>query len=93
MGLRLSVCALIFLLTTPAFGQNTPDSATVLVRRIVLPGNKKTRPYIILREVPFREGDRVPVARLNDLLQKAHEQLMNTFLFIDVTPGVMNWPS
>lgn len=91
MGFRLSVCVIILLLTTAASGQNTPDSATVLVRRIVLQGNKKTRPYIILREVPFREGDRIPVSKLNDLLQKAHDQLMNTFLFIGVTPGVMNW--
>ena len=102
MGFRVSVCILILLLAARASGQNTGnpfagdttharDTGTVVIRRIVLDGNKKTRPYIILREIPFREGDRVPVARMGDLLQKAHDQLMNTFLFIDVVPGVMNW--
>lgn len=31
------------------------------------------------------------MAALQDYLRKAHDQLMNTFLFIDVIPGIMNW--
>lgn len=102
MVFRVGVCILIFLWTIRASGQNMgnpfkgdtshiADTSTVMVRRIVLVGNKKTRPFIILREVPFREGDRIPVARMASLLQTAHDQLMNTFLFIDVVPGIMAW--
>jgi hypothetical protein len=88
MGLRVGVCAMLLFWASFASGQ---DTSTVVVRRIVLIGNKKTKPFIILREMPFREGDRIPVARLADLLGKAHDQLMNTFLFINVVPGVMGW--
>ncbi|TDW99883.1 BamA/TamA family outer membrane protein [Dinghuibacter silviterrae] len=85
---RLCVCALLLLQTVVVSAQ---DTSTVVVRRIVLTGNKKTKSFIILREVPFRAGDRVPVAQLTGLLQKAHDQLMNTFLFINVVPGIMGW--
>jgi hypothetical protein len=74
--------------------QSTPassDTSTVVIRQIQLIGNKKTKPFIIFRELPFQEGERISVTAVNDLLQKAHDQLMNTFLFIDVVPGVKNW--
>jgi outer membrane protein assembly factor BamA len=67
------------------------DTATVIVRHIELSGNKKTHAYIILRELPFQEGDRIPAAAVPQYLEKAHDQLMNTFLFIDVAPGIKNW--
>jgi outer membrane protein assembly factor BamA len=69
----------------------TQDTTTVLIRHILLSGNKKTKPYIIYRELPFKEGDRLPVSELGAYLQKAHDLLMNTFLFIDVVPGVKGW--
>jgi hypothetical protein len=69
----------------------TSDTATVVIRTIELSGNKKTKPYVIYRELPFQEGERIPVRALNDYLQKAHDQLMNLFLFIDVIPGTKNW--
>lgn len=34
----------------------TSDTATVVIRTILLTGNKKTKPYIIYRELPFKEG-------------------------------------
>ncbi len=58
--------------------------APFIVRHIVIQGNRKTNPKIILREIPFREGDRF---RLQDLVRKfedARKQLMNTALFHDV---------
>jgi outer membrane protein assembly factor BamA len=52
-----------------------------IVRNIVILGNKRTRPDIILREIPFKPGD---VYLLQDLVVKfevARRQLMNTSLF------------
>lgn len=52
-----------------------------IVRNIVILGNKKTRPDIILREIPFKPGD---VFLLQDLVGRfeiARRQLMNTALF------------
>jgi outer membrane protein assembly factor BamA len=54
------------------------------IRHIVLTGNKKTRPDIILREIPFRAGE---TYRHNVLFKKfdiARRQLMNTSLFHEV---------
>ena len=52
-----------------------------IVRTIIIEGNKRTRPDIILREIPFKSGD---VYLLQDLVKKfegARQQLMNTALF------------
>ena len=71
-------------------GQNKDSTTSTLtptgvkpfiVRNIVILGNKKTIPDIILREIPFKPGD---VYLLQDLVAKfevARRQLMNTSLF------------
>ena len=54
------------------------------VNDIVINGDRKTKSYIIEREVPFKRGDSL---YLNELVQKfdiARRQLMNTRLFNDV---------
>jgi outer membrane protein assembly factor BamA len=54
------------------------------VNEIVINGDRKTKSYIIEREVPFKRGDSL---YLNELVQKfdlARRQLMNTRLFNDV---------
>lgn len=59
-------------------------TAPLHITEIVVTGNAKTRPFIILRELPFRKGDLVAVDKLSDQLKLAKEQLMNTTLFVDV---------
>lgn len=57
------------------------DEKPFIVRNIIIEGNKRTRPDIILREIPFKPGD---VYLLQDLVKKfedARRQLMNTSLF------------
>lgn len=51
------------------------------VRKIYLSGNKRTRPYIILREIPFSEGDTMQLTQLASLFEKAQHNLMNIALF------------
>ncbi|HMR91126.1 MAG TPA: POTRA domain-containing protein [Chitinophagaceae bacterium] len=61
-----------------------PREARFMVRNIVIEGNKKTKPSVILRELFFRPGDSL---RLPDLVEKfelARQQLMNTTLFHEV---------
>ena len=55
-----------------------------LVGEVKVNGNKKTKEYIILREVPFKKGDRLPAADLEKVLIQAKQQVMNTLLFVDV---------
>ncbi|MCP9750473.1 POTRA domain-containing protein [Ferruginibacter sp. HRS2-29] len=69
--------------TTLAFLQKD-TSAFVQVTSINISGNKKTKGYIILREMQFKEGDSIPTFALAQNLQQAHDQVYNTTLFSDV---------
>ncbi|HPH22318.1 MAG TPA: POTRA domain-containing protein [Chitinophagaceae bacterium] len=61
------------------------DTTIYTIGSIVLKGNKKTKNYIVFREVPFKEGDVVTPAQLTEKLELAREQIMNTALFVDAT--------
>jgi outer membrane protein assembly factor BamA len=71
----------------PTPGMETPglDLADSLrpfvIRNIIITGNKKTKPYIIERELPFYRGDSVNLAELVSKFDRARELLMNTTLF------------
>lgn len=68
----------------------TPDTDTTLKRPsfciadIIITGNKKTKPYIIERELPFKRGDSVYLPELVSAFQRARELLFNTRLFNEV---------
>jgi outer membrane protein assembly factor BamA len=59
---------------------NLPDSL-VIVRNINISGNKITKPYIILRELSFREGDTLFVPDMPSIVERCEDNLMNTGLF------------
>ncbi|HEX8358070.1 MAG TPA: POTRA domain-containing protein, partial [Segetibacter sp.] len=56
----------------------------VVISDIVLTGFKKTKPYIIQREVPFKKGQLIASSELTDKLKLSKQQLMNSALFVDV---------
>jgi outer membrane protein assembly factor BamA len=58
--------------------------SVVVISAIVLNGFKKTKPYIIQREVSFKEGQSIATNELTDKLKLSKQQLMNTSLFVDV---------
>ncbi|NDA60712.1 MAG: hypothetical protein EBX50_01595 [Chitinophagia bacterium] len=69
---------------TGGIGDSTILSTPLQISEIIVTGNAKTRPFIILRELPFRKGDTIAVSNLPNQLKLAKEQLMNTSLFVDV---------
>jgi outer membrane protein assembly factor BamA len=58
--------------------------AKIKISAIEITGNKKTRAYIILRELPFKEGDIISKDSLVTLNTIAQQQLVNTALFLEV---------
>ncbi|WP_346235921.1 POTRA domain-containing protein [Niabella insulamsoli] len=58
-----------------------PDSS-IVVRHINFIGNKKTRRVIMLRELPFAEGDSIKISEMPALLSQAKRQLLNLSLFL-----------
>ena len=60
------------------------SSAKLVVRKIILKGNKKTRNYLILREIQFKPGDSIIIGTINETFQLARQQVYNTTLFHEV---------
>lgn len=52
-----------------------------VINDIIISGNRKTKPYIIKRELPFAIGDSVNLSELVNRFDRAKEWLMNTALF------------
>lgn len=61
------------------------DSSLKLhVNNIVITGNKKTKFYIIEREMQFKKGDSIIIEKLNTAMEEARRLIYNTNLFTDV---------
>jgi len=60
-------------------------SAQIKISSIQITGNKKTKPYIILRELPFHESDIISRDSLAIIDTISEQQLFNTALFEQVT--------
>lgn len=61
--------------------QRVAPPAYVVIDTVTLEGNRKTKPYLILRELEFAPGDTLPVADLGETLERNRLRLMNTGLF------------
>ena len=55
-----------------------------IISKIFVNGNKKTKDYVVKRELPFQEGDSVILNELVDKFRLGKQQLVNTRLFNDV---------
>ena len=63
----------------------------IVVRKILLEGNKKTKARVILRELNFQEGDTLTMADLGDRLEWNRKMVMNTGLFVKAAVNIKNW--
>jgi outer membrane protein assembly factor BamA len=69
---------------------NVTDTSLILIADVSVHGNKKTKPYIIEREIPFKQGQYIKYNDLEKLLILAQQQVMNTALFTKVSAYVQN---
>jgi outer membrane protein assembly factor BamA len=67
------------------------DSAYLVVRNVIVQGNKRTRTNIILRELALVPGDTIHLRNLSSTLETKRKQLLNTSLFLTVSLNVKNW--
>jgi outer membrane protein assembly factor BamA len=70
---------------------NSTVDAPFIVRNIVIEGNKKTRPDIILRELYFKSGDALLLQDLVKRFEGSRRQLMNTALFHEVVVALKSF--
>ncbi len=62
-----------------------PDTTPKLhLREVNISGNKKTKDYIILREMQIKPGDSIVIANLAGELEKARQHIYNLTLFVEV---------
>ena len=61
-----------------------------IIHDIIISGNEKTKPAIILRELPFKINEQYPLGTIVQQFKKARKQLMNTGLFRDVVVSLNN---
>jgi outer membrane protein assembly factor BamA len=61
------------------------DSArTLIVRNIIVTGNKQTKTYIIKRELDIKERDTIAIRNLMQRIKKGKQNIYNTSLFLEV---------
>jgi outer membrane protein assembly factor BamA len=74
-------------------GSNTPsflppasanNANLFVIGNIYIEGNRRTKPYIIERELPFKRGDSLLLPALVQGFETSRRQLMNSRLFNDV---------
>jgi outer membrane protein assembly factor BamA len=83
-GRKYLLLLLPVLFSIHAIGQNSPPSVSCIVGQITVKGNKKTKTYIVLRELSFRPGDTLTLTQLVNGFRTAHDRLVNTHLFNEV---------
>ena len=56
----------------------------VCVNSLIVAGTKKTKTYIVYREIQFKKGDSLLISQLQKELEQARQQVNNTTLFNEV---------
>ena len=74
----------------PSSAQNN-NATLFIVGKITIEGNKRTKPYIIERELPFKRGDSIYLPELVKGFETSRRQLMNTTLFNDVMVALQSF--
>jgi len=77
--------SVFFSISTTAQIPAAPQSSFVcVVGSLAVKGNKKTKTYIVLRELSFKTGDTLTLSDLVKGFRMAHDRLVNTHLFNEV---------
>lgn len=59
-----------------------------IIKKIIFEGNKITRQPVMLREIPFKQGDSIEIKKIPDQFAEAKRRLMNMTLFHDVNVAI-----
>lgn len=82
---QVSVAADALLYSTDEGATAVSDSVSQFtIKDILVSGNRKTKAFVVLRELPFKADEQYPLNVLVDKFAQAKRQLMNTGLFRSV---------
>jgi outer membrane protein assembly factor BamA len=86
-------CFLSILLTLSFSLLSAQTAPSVIVKSVLVEGNRKTKTRIITREMTFTVGDTIPLSKFGKLLEDNRLRIMNTNLFSVVQLNVKDWKS
>ncbi len=95
-----TIALALLLLSFPVLGQETSGSLTAkagskelltTVRNITVSGNRKTKEWIVLREVYLKPGIAYTMPFILESIKNGRTNLINTSLFVDATVDFKNW--
>lgn len=81
------------LIDTSTSTNTSTDTLQYIIGNIKLSGNKKTKSYIVFREVTIKQGQTYSPKDLTKALELTREQVMNTSLFVEVSVYVSSLKS
>lgn len=91
---KSTVLLLLILISNTSFSQNiftlSDSNTNIIINKIVIAGNKKTKDKIIKRELMFHKNDTLTEKQLNKLIIKSKDNLTNTSLFNYITINTIN---
>ena len=70
---------------------STTSANTIVIDKIVVSGNRKTKTDLILREIDVHVGDTIEISDITSMLERNQNYLMNTGLFNSVVTNIRNW--
>ena len=82
------ICAISFIFSFSAYGQNQDY---VHIDDIIIEGNNKTKNVVILKELTFKENQKIPVTSISELLTHNENRVLSTGLFNSVKLNIKNW--
>ena len=71
--------------------QDTAVTGIVRIDTIVIDGNRRTKPQVILREITFAAGDTIAFDELMEKMEVSRNHLMNIGLFNEVILNIKSW--
>ncbi len=69
----------------------TSMAQSLIIDSIIFEGNKKTKNYILRRELDFRIHDTVDASTFPSRLESGRGRILNTGLFNEVTANIKSW--
>lgn len=83
---------LLFLVITnfTAIAQDSTNHY-IHIRNIIFEGNKITKNFVILRELPFAVGDSIKSNAIIETVEYGKQRILNSKLFTEVKYNIKNW--
>ncbi|MCL5737582.1 MAG: BamA/TamA family outer membrane protein [Bacteroidetes bacterium] len=88
--MQRAIAAVTFVLAVSAVLRAQDSTSTYVINKIILEGNKVTKSYVILRELPFSEGDTVSTTALEFARERVYSSGLFTNVLMQVEPVFRN---